>query len=1247
MMQQRREAFDLNLPLDVSWDATSTYDSLEAQDTDAGAPFVGREDVVGSLANAISQPGQRGTYLVSGYRGVGKTTLVIEAMRMAQGELGTNAWSLFPIVLNVSEVSASLEPFAAGSDDLSIDARKLLTALLRALRNRLVAAAEPAATQKPEPSEHSGVYKFWRKRKANGSESDLSVLARTVETAYKKAQASAFSQKFQATSEDVLEQVTKGEIAFRLENVLKALAGILAVVIGASASVALLQPWIGSTAAVLLALSALCVIAFSGSRAVSRTRSGRQTGSVEFLYDNSLHQMESELKEVLAELYRLKLRTVIILEELDKVDDRQGHQLESVIRYFKNLFTQAPAIFIFITDKTYFDTVAKKIEAARADRSYAIEHTFFTHRMFVTRSGLNDCLNYLQDIIKDEAGADVLRSIVATKDERVRPLSEMSLLEQCLRFLLFVSQDHFFDLKSQLARFVRSTPGGATVLHFDDLAVSAQDRGLAAFHFLLEQTFSSFQFGGGRHYANEALRSSLFAVFDNLGFDDVRKVSVLYPPEGPEGDQLTLAERRIICDAVDSLLEDLRRGGAIDMHVSAEPSYSWGAADPTLVFVPSARLLAHEKALVLLLSRMSVKARAWIASPVLRHALADVHALDAFADTLEEQVQKIEHATEAMPREDADAVASNAEQTMDQFLSQLYDGHLKHVQDDLQLIPDPLIRSRNASLYRIEGRGRDAADVLLAYGKFSAFSPNDLRSMLSASKASQLAFVQVVPAVQSVGEVANSILTELQSVDQRVQFAAEVEVDEGLASLSGASESWGQLTADRIRLARLRMDQSFVPDPKAAAVQKQYVLVRPGGEPLRGTLEEILEFWYEGDLSALIWTEVTGPSLRAATTALASRQQIAFFDSGSGKTGISPRDMSRLFERRELVVVRSEVYPDDVESQLNRFPEGAKALITLGWPIHATPQPLAISRADVAFVHAADLAGEEVMTAELLSEILPDYATGLLKPLAESGSIWAMVVLATLQARHNRADSRTWQSRLLEVGTAEELLDLGRRLLALDPSGSRDSLIRAAEMGSREAHILLATIAGGGSSAAEWQERLLENGSPKELEEVADRLVVSHSLRAVEFYRAAAEAGSMQATVKLAATTARSDPELSRQWQLRVLESPDAAAKQELGELLREIDLDAAITLLRSAAKSGRVSAAAALAVLLAASNPDESRRWQEEVLQKGSHQEQDHLADRLATVDRDGAIRLYESAAKAGNGFSIARLEKLRSQAN
>ena len=82
------EPFKVEIPLKPSWDEPLTYAILDEKTPDADGPvFVGRMDLLGPLVNAIGHPGRGGTYLISGYRGVGKTSLIIKAASQAGQEL--------------------------------------------------------------------------------------------------------------------------------------------------------------------------------------------------------------------------------------------------------------------------------------------------------------------------------------------------------------------------------------------------------------------------------------------------------------------------------------------------------------------------------------------------------------------------------------------------------------------------------------------------------------------------------------------------------------------------------------------------------------------------------------------------------------------------------------------------------------------------------------------------------------------------------------------------------------------------------------------------------------------------------------------------------------------------------------------------------------------------------------------------------------------------------------------------------
>jgi len=350
----------LRIRLRPDWDAALTYESLH-EEPENRPVFVGREVLIAPLVAEIIEPNKRGTYLISGYRGTGKTTLLIEALSQAKTRFKDKEIRLFPLVLNVSEISASLGDISADSTNkLTIDPRRLLIALIRTIRE--------------------GVNRLPNKNDA------LKELAAAVDFTYQKATAAKFSRAANKQQETTSSRASELALALEDKSILITLAtmsGISAIAVETAAIIGSRMGWFHGVA---IALAALCAaVSLTATFKKSRTEKTSDSKQTTLEEDNSLQQLETDLKDILAALKQNKLRTVVGMEELDKIEDETGQELAAVIRYFKNLFTQAPALFFFVTDKGYFDIIASAIKRARRSRSYAVEHTFFTHRIFVGR----------------------------------------------------------------------------------------------------------------------------------------------------------------------------------------------------------------------------------------------------------------------------------------------------------------------------------------------------------------------------------------------------------------------------------------------------------------------------------------------------------------------------------------------------------------------------------------------------------------------------------------------------------------------------------------------------------------------------------------------------------------------------------------------------------------------------------------------------------------------------------------------
>ena len=576
------------IELAANWDVALSYDILDLP-RDGHVPrararpvFVGRRELLGPLVNAIADHDRRGTYLISGYRGAGKTSLLIEAARRAKDELEPDR-HLLPIVLNVSEVSASLDSSVAVSPrTLSVDARRLLTAMLRALHSAL-------PDIKAVTADHAA---------------DADKLERRITLGYRKAGAAQYTERQRSNVASSRSTETTVTRAFQSPDVLRAIAAVAAVAAIILVGWAAARSALGVVVGAIGGLAGVAVISYARSRSVSNKSAVDEVEEQDITFDNSLHRLEGDLKDILAGLHRLGLRTIVVLEELDKLPDDAGDQLDRVIRYFKNLFTQAPALFFFLTDKEYYDYVARKIAEARSRKTYALEHTFFTTRLFVRRPSAEDCIDYLDAVFVGPEAHEIVSLVRDTDGSlRTRPLAEMtSLGEQFVRALLFMAQDHVFDLKNEIRRYVRVADDGTSWVEFNTTSFRPNEQARATLQFLLEQKIRSYRFGGGRDYADEVLRDCLSAVFADLDSTVEREVAHYYPRPGSEGDELTPGVQRQIRSAVDSLVRDLVTGGAVEQLSKTVDGVTLSVVvwreDGAAMFRPPANLEPHELELV-------------------------------------------------------------------------------------------------------------------------------------------------------------------------------------------------------------------------------------------------------------------------------------------------------------------------------------------------------------------------------------------------------------------------------------------------------------------------------------------------------------------------------------------------------------------------------------------------------------------------------------------------------------------------
>jgi hypothetical protein len=753
----------LRIRIRSDWDTALTYDSLD-EESERRAVFVGRDTLIAPLIAEIGEPNKRGTYLISGYRGTGKTTLLIEALSRAQVPLTRRRHKLFPLVLNVSEVSASLgDTSSATSTQLKIDPRRLLIALLRTIDHRISRLA------------------------ATATQTSLGQLAETAHSAYEKATAAKFAQTATRTQETARTRSRELGLALGETNVFKALAlvsGVAAVSLEATALGGAVIGWLHAAA---LALGSVFVISLTASIKRSRSEKATAANQTAYEHDNSLHQLETDLKDILVSLKQNNMRTVVVMEELDKIDDPEGLQLAAVIRYFKNLFTQAPALFFFVTDKSYFDIIASAIKRARRSRSYAVEHTFFTHRVFVGRPTTDESLQFITAIVADETDRKAIAAVAETLGKPGR-IDQADQLGRFVRVVLFNAANHLFDLKNQLRRFARneeelhdgrSTPVSSFLI--DDQTLPPEEAALAVLQDLIVEKSRSFEIKGGRTYANEALADSLYAVFNELGSNRPQKIDSFMPVGNADSangllldEQLDLNETARVRDAVYSLIGDLERGRAFQSRDTVLNTFTW-RDDAARAFRYVRQLERHEEGLMAELQRHATLATALT-------VVVGPGAVDPLARDLEKRVGELRAAQEPTT---ADTAAAELRVLADRYASVLTDAFNSRLfslrQYDFNF--EQIAQGLGGSLHLVKPISGDprlsksgpTGGVLLAFGEFETLL-DDVWSFIqpqatpSLAPLNRAALVHVMHATGSTAtEVQNRREQWKQSLAQRAK----------------------------------------------------------------------------------------------------------------------------------------------------------------------------------------------------------------------------------------------------------------------------------------------------------------------------------------------------------------------------------------------------------------------------------------------------------------------------------------------
>src|SRR3989338_8069878 len=409
----------MNIILKKDWDVDISA-PLIGKTVAVEGHFVGRKTETDLLSNEILRRNS-GSILVSGHRGVGKTSLVYKAIWNARDK--DKDKKIIPILLNASQLEAHSK-HKENQKEASINPREIIENLIRRLYSTTI----------------------------NLKDIDGNIIEK-INKLYRKTVAQDFKllesyQKYQDVSIEITKE-EESEVLFNEKN-LKNIIIFISVFIAA-----ILQflniPAITTIFSekiineLFIPIKQLLVLIFAipipyginlyYKRHIKKKEKEEFIGKAEELYsfDNSIGNLEFDMEQIHREF---KKKLVYIIDEMDKLEPKQ---IEEVLKFFKNLFTLSDAIFIFIGGEGLYDMgsitqdkSANKDETAtqkKPDEYRDKAYTYFTSRYFLSRPLWDDLSNFFNEIIDNKKLTD----------------NEFEILKHAIAF---DSKNDFFDLKT-------------------------------------------------------------------------------------------------------------------------------------------------------------------------------------------------------------------------------------------------------------------------------------------------------------------------------------------------------------------------------------------------------------------------------------------------------------------------------------------------------------------------------------------------------------------------------------------------------------------------------------------------------------------------------------------------------------------------------------------------------------------------------------------------------------------------------
>ncbi|MFT4978822.1 MAG: hypothetical protein ACI8S6_004732, partial [Myxococcota bacterium] len=404
------------------------------------------------------------SYLISGHRGAGKTTLVqvtVEQVRQASVD-----GSRQPLIINLSGPSLFASPPLDDSGEPTVlphilNCWRLTEALTLAVQREFLARLRQRAGDDRDKLQ---TLSLLQTRLSGGLEvADLFNVWQAVlgeDTPLLHAQ-SPYPEILSLWNNIRLHQITAGtptatfsrdqeqtarhEQGLALSSTLDKLTPLLvALLSGGVAGIGLDAAEVGGSLAVVGAGLVALLAGLTADVTIRWDRSDTHKQAFEYNPDFSVNALPRMLPELVDQLWNVGLAPVFVIDELDKIDALEGGGAETLadkmkvlLNHIKSFVTEQSAFF-FLVDRDYFEFV----ERSSRSRAYPIEHTYFNTRLYVSYQPTE--LRRFLDMV------------TSYEDKLQHHLAQRMISDS----MLYRSRLHFFSLRQQLQLLKLRTESG-------------------------------------------------------------------------------------------------------------------------------------------------------------------------------------------------------------------------------------------------------------------------------------------------------------------------------------------------------------------------------------------------------------------------------------------------------------------------------------------------------------------------------------------------------------------------------------------------------------------------------------------------------------------------------------------------------------------------------------------------------------------------------------------------------------------